>query len=421
LPMNDHGADGERRGFLKSLALATAIQPAGASMAAAANNVASDRERDKWVSMLCRVADPVISSLAANQLKARMPVECPTGKLADRSRVTHLEALARTLSGLAPWLEVTEVDAREEKRRSKRADLCRQALANAFDPTSADHIDFTAGGQNLVDAAFLAFAFSRGRKQLWDALDVELRKKVIEALRSVRAVTPPQSNWLLFAAIVEAFLASIGEEWQAETINKGITAHEAWYKGDGTYGDGPNFHWDYYNSYVIQPFYIETLDLVGAVSQRWAGYRDNVIQRARRYAVIQERLVGPDGSFPAIGRSISYRCGAFHHLAMMALRRDLPDEISPAQVRGALGAVIQRTLSASSTFDKEGWLRIGLAGAQPWLAEPYISTGSLYLCTLAFLPLGLPPSDPFWSSPNEDWTSKKIWSGENVRADHASA
>ncbi|HEY2083484.1 MAG TPA: DUF2264 domain-containing protein, partial [Verrucomicrobiae bacterium] len=47
------------------------------------------------------------------------------------------------------------------------------------------------------------------------------------------------------------------------------------------------------------------------------------------------------------------------------------------------------------------------------------STGSLYLCATALLPLGLPPSDEFWSGPSARWTSQLIWSGESVPADHA--
>ena len=66
-----------------------------------------------------------------------------------------------------------------------------------------------------------------------------------------------------------------------------------------------------------------------------------------------------------------------------------------------------------------GWLQIGLAGHQPALGEPYISTGSLYLCSAAWLPLGLPPDDPFWSHPPQPWTSQTIWSGKDIPADHS--
>jgi hypothetical protein len=81
--------------------------------------------------------------------------------------------------------------------------------------------------------------------------------------------------------------------------------------------------------------------------------------------------------------------------------------------------VMRRTLDPAGTFDEKGWLRIGLAGHQPAIGEPYISTGSLYLCTAAFLPLGLPAEDRFWSGAVAPWTSVKLWRGENVQADHA--
>jgi hypothetical protein len=363
--------------------------------------------------------EPVVSSLAENQLKARMPVEAPARTVAARRRVSHLEAVGRTLSGLAPWLVATGLSAEEEARRAKTAALMRDGLANMVDPAAPDRIDFTVEGQNLVDAAFLALGFARGRAEIWEKLDPPVRARLVSALQSTRKFKPGQSNWLLFSAMVEAFLASAGEEWKQEPVEVAIHAHEQWYKGDGAYGDGPEFHWDYYNSYVIQPFLLVLLDLLAPVTDRWHGLHARVQQRARRYAQVQERLIAPDGSFPPLGRSITYRCGAFHHLAEVALRKDLPKTLRPEQVRGALSAVIRRTLEPEGTFDAEGWLQLGLAGHQPSLAEGYISTGSLYLCTLAFLPLGLAPADPFWSGPAMDWSSRALWSGADAPADHA--
>lgn len=53
------------------------------------------------------------------------------------------------------------------------------------------------------------------------------------------------------------------------------------------------------------------------------------------------------------------------------------------------------------------------------MSESYINTGSVYLCTAAYLPLGLPATDPFWASPAADWTAKKAWNNIDVEADHA--
>ncbi len=139
-----------------------------------------------------------------------------------------------------------------------------------------------------------------------------------------------------------------------------------------------------------------------------------ILKRARRYAAILEGLIAPEGTFPAIGRSLCYRFGAFQILAQMALIKQLPDTVSPAQVRSALTAVITKTIETKGTFDTNGWLNLGVCGHQPNIAEGYISTGSLYLCSVGMLPLGLPATDKFWAAPSEDWTAKKIWSGKNI-------
>jgi hypothetical protein len=335
--------------------------------------------------------------------------------------VTHLEALGRLLAGLAPWLAASEpgADTVEGRARTRHLVLARQAIAQAVDPASPDALNFTTGGQPLVDAAFLAHAIVRAPAALGDGLDATTRMRLVAALESTRGILPGFSNWLLFSAMVEAGLARLGARWDRMRVDYALRQHEQWYVGDGHYGDGPEFHWDYYNSFVIQPMLLDVLDVLGAEPAAWAAMRAPVLARARRHAAIQERLIAPDGTFPAIGRSIAYRGGAFQLLAQVALRRALPDGVSPAQVRSALSAVLARTLDAPGTFDAEGWLRIGLAGHQPGIGERYISTGSLYLCATAFLPLGLPPDDPFWSAPAQPWTARLAWSGAAFPIDHA--
>jgi prepilin-type N-terminal cleavage/methylation domain-containing protein len=44
---------------------------------------------------------------------------------------------------------------------------------------------------------------------------------------------------------------------------------------------------------------------------------------------------------------------------------------------------------------------------------------TMYLCATALVPLGLPPADEFWSASAIPWTSRKLWSGENLPADRA--
>jgi hypothetical protein len=415
-----------RRKFLQTAAGATAAmtslrvngapEPATAVKAPATGG----DDRAYWVATLSRVVEPVLANLAVKKLRATMPVEVGAGTPNARRPYTHLEAFGRTLSGLAPWLELEEQPGPEGAQCHRLAELARQGLATATDPASPDYLNFkNNGGQPLVDAAFLALGLLRAPNALWKKLEPAVQKQIVACLRDTRALKPGNNNWLLFSATMEAFFAAVGETWEEGPIDHAVQSHLTWYKGDGAYGDGPEFHWDYYNSYVIHPMFLEVLEQAKKISDKWTASGPVELARARRYAAVQERMIGPDGAYPPLGRSITYRCGAFHLLAMMALRRELPESLAPAQVRGALAAAIRRTLEAPGTFDAQGWLQIGLGGHQPALAENYISTGSLYLCTTAFLPLGLPATDPFWAGEPVPWTQVKAWSGATLAADHA--
>jgi hypothetical protein len=408
-----------RREFFKTAGAGSAVALVTATATADQETITPAIERQLWVDVLRRLADPVLRNLANGTLKARMPVEQAGG--ADRRSVTHLEAVGRLLAGIAPWIELNaDTDATSEARlRAEYADLAIRAIARGVDPSSPDNLNFTRDRQPLVDAAFLAQGILRAPRVLRERFDAATTRNLIAAFESTRSIAPGFNNWLLFSAIIEAGLKSLGASWDRVRVDYALRQHDAWYKGDGAYGDGPEFHWDYYNSFVIHPLLIDVIDVFKDESHAWKDLAAREEQRARRYAAIQERLIAPDGSFPAIGRSIAYRFGAFHLLAQSALRHKLPEGISPAQVRSALTAVIRRSIEAPGTFDENGWLRIGFCGHQPGIGESYISTGSLYLCAVGLLPLGLPATDEFWSAPPQPWTSVRAWSGKPFPIDHA--
>ncbi|WP_373514223.1 DUF2264 domain-containing protein [Persicitalea sp.] len=398
-----------RRPFIKSLGL-------GGVAAFGSFTPYAPTNRQIWLANLDKLAKPVLENLANDTLKTNMPVE---GKTKDRPEYTHLEAIGRLLAGICPWLNQTEFsDDAEKKMRDKYFALTLKALDNATNPKAKDFLNYNKGAQPVVDASFLANGLIRAPK-VWEALSDTVKNNVVKAFLSSRAIRPGFNNWLLFSAMIETFFAKYGYEYDRMRIDYALRQHEQWYKGDGIYGDGPNFHWDYYNSYVIQPYLYDILEAIVPKEKVYEKMAEDVTKRAIRYAAIQERLISPEGTFPIIGRSIAYRAGAFQHLANMALVKKLPKEVTPAQVRSALTAVIQRTTESPDTYDAKGWLQIGVHGHQPAIGETYISTGSLYLCATVLLPLGLPASNPFWSAPATDWTAKKVWGGKDIPNDHA--
>ena len=401
-----------RIGLIAALAGLSAATLAPAR--AAADSGADDRAYS--VEVLTRISEPVLASLAGGALKKDLPAHAWEK---DRANYAPLEAFARTLAGIAPWLELGPDATPEGKQREKFIDLSVKSLANATDPKSRDFLNFNHGGQALVDTAFLAFGLLRAPNQLWARLTPQQQSNVIAALKSTRALKPGENNWLLFSATIEAALWQFTGECETNRIEYAVNRHMQWYLGDGAYGDGSEWHWDYYNSYVIQPMLLEVTRVCAEKNHPLGAWRQKIIGRARRYAVVQERLISPEGTFPVIGRSSAYRFAAFQELATVSLLHELPPELKPGAVRAGLTAVIRRMTDAPGTFDEHGWLQVGAVGHQPSIRENYISSGSLYLCLTGLVHLGLPANDVFWTAPAEPWSQKRIWSGADVPADHA--
>ena len=195
-------------------------------------------------------------------------------------------------------------------------------------------------------------------------------------------------------------------------IEYAVQRHEQWYVGDGTYGDGAEYHWDYYNSYVIQPMLLEVLRVCAEKKNPLGDLRPKILARARRYAVgagtddFAGGNVSRDRPFQRVSlRRIATAGGYFapartaagietRRRSLRAHRRHPPHDRGAGNVR------------------RNGWLQVGAVGHQPSIRENYISTGSLYLCLCGLVQLGLPANDPFWTAPAEPWTQKKIWSGD---------
>lgn len=373
--------------------------------------------RKEWLDALLKIVSPVLDALEKGELKKQLPLSFH----GERAEFAPLEAFGRGMLGLAPWLEAESQELEDEERdlQQKFREKALRCIAMAVDPESPDFMVFDRGGQPLVDTAFLAYAIVRAPKALAEELSPEVRSNLAKAFRSSRQIPAGSSNWLFFSAMVEAGLYVLGKPYDIMRVLYALRVFQGWYKGDGVYGDGAMLHCDYYNSFVIQPMYVDLVKLFADKSPEIGAMRETVIARASRYASVLERMIGPEGSYPVVGRSICYRFGAFQMLSQAALQHELEEGISPASVRCGLTAVIRRVMSAPDMFDEKGWLLPGVYGYQPELAEGYINIGSLYLCSAVFLPLGLSPRDGFWSGAEEDWSGKRVWSGGHIAIDHA--
>lgn len=407
----------------------------------------AQEERKLWLSYLDKVSRPVLSALAQGKLKQTLPAAtvAPYGgeERIDTERIPYapLEAFARTVCGIAPWLELDLPDGEEKALQAEYRLLAAKAVDMATDPASPDYMlwwDEKKGpepDQPLVEHGFFALALCRAPRALYFNLPERVQQNVIAVLLKGKKIRPPTANWLLFASMIDGALYRLTGDGDAMRIEAGLVPVNNRYLGDGTYGDGiyangkefdgafdkgKVFEWSYYNSFVLHPFMDELLDV--AMDMFPGKYIENLraeeTKRLGRYAAVLERMVAPDGSYPPTGRSLTYRAGAFQALSLAALKGKLREEVEPSQARRAITAAIHRTLSPTDTFDENGFLQVGICGKQPRFAETYISTGSLYLCTTAFLALGLAPDNAFWNN-DAPTTWEKMWSGVNMKGDHA--
>ena len=377
--------------------------------------------RSDWVVIADRLARPVLLAASEGRLKEALCLEHHPDADPGRLATASLEAMGRTLAGIGPWFAADGIDGPEARVRDELADMVRAALVGQSDPDDPAYLGFAGREQQtIVDAAFLAHGLLRGRSVLWDPLPSPVKERIHAGFRALRDRKPYFNNWLLFSAMTEAFLAATGADPDPMRIDYALRQHDRWYIGDGCYADGPHYHADYYNAYVIHPMLTDILRALAGIDQGWDALWTRQRARFVRAAEVQERMIAPDGSWPVIGRSIAYRCGAFQTLAHAALLGMLPESVHPAQARCALSAAIERTLGQAGSWRDDGFLRIGLVGSQPALGERYITTGSLYLAACALLPLGLPPADPFWIADDRPWTSVRVWqNAEDAPADHA--
>lgn len=376
-------------------------------------------DRQVWTDLCYKISQPVLENMSKGNFQKDFPLELsPTWDGRD-TKVAYLETFARLMAGISPWLALPDDGTPEGKQRKQLHEWAIQAYKNAVDPNSPDKITWlTNTSQPLCDASYLVESFMRAPEATWGQLDEVTKKRYIEGLKSLRTIRPAYNNWLLFRAMVEVFFMSIGEDVDEYALSVGLQKMSEWYLSDGWYSDGPEYAMDYYNSYVMHPMMVEVVEMCKKHKFSTPISLDLAVKRMNRFNTILERFISPEGAYPAVGRSVIYRMGAFQTLAMSAWKYGLPKDLTNGSVRSALTCVMKRMFAVDGNFDDKGYLRLGFAGHQPNLANYYSNNGSLYMTSLVFMPLGLPADHPFWTAPAEPWTSQKAWSGQEFPEDY---
>ena len=383
---------------------------------------AKQNDRAYWAAQAYQMARPVLENMAQGKLQQNMLTEFSPSFDNRNRKVVYMETFGRLMAGIAPWLALPDDETSEGTQRKQLRQWALASYRNAVDPASPDYLCWGVSDQNLVDAAYIAESFLRAYDVLWQPLDETTKARYFNEFKKLRRVDPPYTNWILFSSVIESFLAKAGNMCDIFRVNTACRKVEEWYVGDGWYADGPVFAFDYYSSYVFHPMYLETLQAMtdAKVNSRidYFKYHARALKRAQRYALILERLISPEGTFPVFGRSMPYRMAAMQPLALLAWYQQMPKELTNGQVRAALTQVMHRMFDQQQNYNRQGFLTIGFCGSQPETADWYTNNGSLYMTSLVFMPLGLPANHPFWTEAPQPWTQVKAWNGQPFPKDH---
>ena len=335
-------------------------------------------------------------------------------------RSDGVEGFARSLLIAAPLLAGRAEDPHDH------AGWYARGLAAAMEPGGPDRWGRAIGvdeikqwngtPQPIVEAANLAFGLALCRTRVWDGLDGGLRERTADWLAHHAAKHGSDNNWLLFTAVIEAFLRSAGYDVPGGHAAADVDRFESWYLGDGWYNDGPvspttghGNRVDHYNSWVIQPFLWQWYQLTEQPAARRGQFLDRLGEFADSYAL----LFAADGSPLHQGRSLTYRQAVLGGLWAAGL----------AGVGGAAAGATRRLASGVLRHFTELGVGVDAApslgrSAAPFLSmcQVYSGPGSPYFAGMGFLGLAAPADHPLWTEPEQPQPAERA---ETVRTLHA--
>lgn len=257
-------------------------------------------------------------------------------------------------------------------------------------------LPLTGETQPIVEAANIALALHLTRDHIWQLLDDREQQQVIDWLEHHARLTPWPNNWVLFTAVVEAFLSSVGVDTSSYRSDRLVHWTESWHLGDGWYTDGARRNIDYYNAWVIHPFLWAWYDMVGADRDLDGAWRWR--QRFTQFGASYPRMFGANGGPVQQGRSLTYRTASL--AAVWLGEMTGTSALSPGAVRRLTSGTLRYFIEAGVGVD--GPLSLGW-GADSYLpmTQRYSGPGSPYFAGMGFLGLALPPDHPVWTSREE--------------------
>ena len=101
-----------------------------------------EQDREYVTNLLYRIAYPIVHNMAEGTLRKNLPLEKGPGYYLNVLKVTHMEAVGRTMAGIAPWLALPDDDTKEGVMRKQLREELLKGLPNIVNPDHPDYLNF---------------------------------------------------------------------------------------------------------------------------------------------------------------------------------------------------------------------------------------------------------------------------------------
>ncbi|KAL9621076.1 MAG: hypothetical protein Q9160_004461 [Pyrenula sp. 1 TL-2023] len=285
-----------------------------------------------------------------------------------------------------------------------------QGLVNGTDPEHPEYWgDIEDLDQRMVEMCPIGYTLAVAPGAFWKDLTEKQKANISSWLNQINKKEMPNTNWLWFRVFANLGLKTNGASFSASQIEADMDHLDSFYIADGWSNDGPKSHcqMDYYSgSFAIQFLQLLYSKLAADIDPTRA---DEYRKRAVAYAKDFVNYWDEEGRAIPFGRSVTYRfamAGFWGALAFADV--ELPEPLTWGVVKGLLLRNFRWWTTQPDIFNTDGTLTIGYSYPNIFLSENYNSPGSPYWCCLAFTPLAIPETHPFWTSKEEPYPSAKV-------------
>ncbi|MFA9458682.1 DUF2264 domain-containing protein [Halalkalibacter sp. AB-rgal2] len=305
-----------------------------------------------------------------------------------------MEGFSRPLWGIAPLVA--------GGGEYEHWDSILQGVKNGTNP---DHEEFwgclTDYDQKIVEMAAYGLTLAIAPEKLYDPLNKEEKRNLVNWLSQIHSYKAHDCNWLLFLVVVNLGLKRIGVSYDEDQMERHLDRIEDYYLHNGWYSDGVGGHCDYYTSFAIHYYCL----LYAKLMEKEDPTRSHKYkERARLFAKDFIHWFSNDGSALPYGRSLTYRFAQVSFWSAMVFAE--VDAFSISVMKGIILRHIRWWLDQAILL-ADGTLSIGYTYPNLIMAENYNSPGSPYWGLKAFLILALDHDHLFWKAEEQSLPSLK--------------